>query len=169
MPEYCGGCGHTRAQHIRNTAACLISGCLCLEWHQPQVAEPTPELTLVGHIESILDSVQEAKSYLVASDTPTSGYPVISVRFLTEWFSRGDHQPVDLILQEFYRQRLVWGENHDMDHSPNDWAAIMTKYVGRYVDHAGKPAGRSPSRDELIKIAAVALSAWITHQTSGRP
>lgn len=170
MPEFCGWCGHTRAEHSRATTRCLVSSCKCYAWHAPPAeGEALTELSLVGHIEVLLDSVQEARDYLIASHTPTTGYPDGSVDVIGEWVVRPDRQAVDQVIQEIEHQRQVWGEDHDMNHSPFEWAAILAKYVGRYVDAVDRPMDDDPSRDQLIKIAAVAISAWITHATSGRP
>lgn len=50
-------------------------------------------------------------------------------------------------------QDAKWGgHQHDQSHSPNDWIAYITK-------HAGKAADGDSFRDQMIKVAALAIAA----------
>lgn len=57
-------------------------------------------------------------------------------------------------------QDAEWGgQQHDQDHTPNDWIAYITK-------HAGKAAGGNDFRAQMVKVAALAVAAIEAHDAN---
>lgn len=65
---------------------------------------------------------------------------------------------VDLILLEREVQERLFTPAHDRSQAPIEWAALMTKYVGRLAENA-KEKRLAVYRRNLVVIAAVCLSA----------
>lgn len=65
---------------------------------------------------------------------------------------------VDLILTEREVQERLFTVAHDRSQVPIEWAALMTKYVGRLAENA-KEKRFAVYRRNLVVIAAVCLSA----------
>jgi hypothetical protein len=64
---------------------------------------------------------------------------------------------VEALRNERMHQATSWGDRHDDKHSPNDWVAILARFVGKFGDAIEN--GHDP-REELVEIAAVAMAAY---------
>lgn len=49
-----------------------------------------------------------------------------------------------------------WGKDHDLRHSPNDWAAFTMRYLAKTTNEHITP---SDYRKNMIKVAALAIAA----------
>jgi hypothetical protein len=71
---------------------------------------------------------------------------------------------IEALLQELDRQNKTYGDAHDQQHSPEDWAIILTKYTGKICGETPLYKGGTYSGEEfkrrLIQVAGIAISAW---------
>lgn len=66
---------------------------------------------------------------------------------------------IDDVLSERNRQDAKWGGiEHDITHSPNDWAAYVVRHLGRATIGAEIQDGRE-YRKRLVEVAALAVAA----------
>ncbi|MEZ5934858.1 MAG: hypothetical protein R3F54_23570 [Alphaproteobacteria bacterium] len=71
---------------------------------------------------------------------------------------------MDRILEEIRRERdrqdeKYGGPDHDDSHYPGDWCLILSKYLGRAAAETIDAEPDAAFRDNMIKIAAVAVAA----------
>ena len=71
---------------------------------------------------------------------------------------------MDQILDEIRRERdrqdeTYGGPDHDDSHYPGDWCLILTKYLGRAAAETIDVEPDAAFRENMIKIAAVAIAA----------
>ena len=71
---------------------------------------------------------------------------------------------MDRILDEIRRERdrqdeKYGGPDHDDSHYPGDWCLILSKYLGRASAETIDAKPDAAFRDNMIKIAAVAIAA----------
>ena len=71
---------------------------------------------------------------------------------------------MDRILEEIRRERdrqdeKYGGPDHDDNHYPGDWCLILSKYLGRASAETIDAEPAAAFRDNMIKIAAVAIAA----------
>ena len=71
---------------------------------------------------------------------------------------------MDRILEEIRRERdrqdeKYGGPDHDDSHYPGDWCLILSKYLGRAAAETIDAEPDAAFRDNMIKIAAVAIAA----------
>lgn len=71
---------------------------------------------------------------------------------------------LDLIKQEYDRQRQIGNSNDDASNTKNDWIGAISAYVGRAADkvHRNNREGQT-FRENLVKVAALAISALEAH------
>ena len=70
------------------------------------------------------------------------------------------HRILDEIRQERARQDEKYGgPDHDDSHHPGDWCLILTKYLGRAAAETIDAVPDAAFRDNMMKIAAVAIAA----------
>ena len=69
---------------------------------------------------------------------------------------------MDRILEEVRRERdrqdeKYGGADHDDSHYPGDWCLILSKYLGRAAAETIDAEPDAAFRDNMIKVAAVAI------------
>jgi hypothetical protein len=77
--------------------------------------------------------------------------------------SRGELE-MDRVLEEIKRERdrqdeTYGGPDHDDSHYPGDWCLILSKYLGQAATETIDARPDAAFRDNMIKIAAVAIAA----------
>lgn len=72
------------------------------------------------------------------------------------------------IAAERERQRsLGFTADHDAQHHPNDWVALLARHVGLSVDEAAEASDRF--RRQLVRVTALALAAIESHDRRHPP
>jgi hypothetical protein len=66
---------------------------------------------------------------------------------------------LEKIQQERLRQIDLPGSEYDLNHSPNDWSAIVCYYASEAISRRGKVISKEEFEDSMIKAAATALAA----------
>ena len=57
------------------------------------------------------------------------------------------------------RQRVQWGDDHDQRHNAHDWIALITEHAGRALEAHHRNAYSPAYRQQLIRVAALAVAA----------
>lgn len=62
------------------------------------------------------------------------------------------------VLAERNRQRVMWGDQHDREHTGEGWVTVLASVLGQVAsaEHGGGPA---EMEKRLIQLAAVAMAA----------
>ncbi|MFW6311016.1 MAG: hypothetical protein ACOC1K_02150 [Nanoarchaeota archaeon] len=63
----------------------------------------------------------------------------------------------DLVLQEREYQKNKWGKEFDTEHTINDWATFINRYVSKAASDHGDEI--EETKESLIKVAALAFAA----------
>jgi hypothetical protein len=66
---------------------------------------------------------------------------------------------IQRVLDERARQIDLPGREYDVSNTPNDWAAIISRYVSEEVRRGQTKPSRKNYEDSLIKAAAIILAA----------
>ena len=72
---------------------------------------------------------------------------------------------VQAVLEERDYQMKRWSFEHDKKHSSQDWASIMTVYLGKVAsttypyDYTDSPQGKESFRKRTTQLAAICLAA----------
>lgn len=66
---------------------------------------------------------------------------------------------LEKIQQERLRQINLPGSEYDLNHTPNDWSAIVCYYASEAISRRGKVISKEEFEDSMIKAAATALAA----------
>lgn len=69
------------------------------------------------------------------------------------------NQVYDLIVKERERQRSLPGSEYDITNGPNDWVAIITKYLSEEAQCKGITPEAERYKTSLIKAGAVIIAA----------
>jgi hypothetical protein len=70
---------------------------------------------------------------------------------------------IDEVLEERAFQDKKWGRSHDVEHTPEDWVAILTVYLGKVAYetplYQHGPPRKEILRKRLCQVAAIAIAA----------
>lgn len=71
------------------------------------------------------------------------------------------------VSDERQKQQQQWGDIHDDDHSPLEWAGLIVEYLGEYAKEGNKYGNDKRMLLALIKVGALAMSAYDAAERAG--